>query len=421
MKKMILYFKNLYYKIFYTVKESTIEEIEIIKDNDIDLYNLEVKDNHNYFANNSLVSNCHYIKNSKSTRARIVRNLSKRVQYRFFLSGTPILNKPSELIPQLESLGRFEYFGGFWPFVKKYCGAEETRFGWDYSGATNLKELNVKLKEYCMIRRLKSEVLTELPDKQRIFLPVEIDNRRDYNFAKNDFILWIRNRVETDSSIKEFEQQLKDNENLTSHQRNFLLNTRKKVKVMKTQAAEALLKLEYLKQLTAQGKISRFKEWINNFLESTDEKIIIFSVHKDIQQQIFDYLDKEHIVAHIFSEDSVQERQRNIEMLQNDPKCRIMVASLSAAGVGITLTAANNVLFMEFGWTSAVMDQAEDRTHRISQKNAVNIYYFYGLDTIDEYVLDLINHKREVSNAIMDGAEYNPLDTDLDEILKNFI
>ena len=160
--------------------------------------------------------------------------------------------------------------------------------------------------------------------------------------------------------------------------------------------AEQLVRIEACKQAAARGKLAASKEWIENFLDS-DEKLVVFASHIDIQESLANTFDG---AAHIFGSDDALTRQQNVDRFQTDPECRLIVCSLQAGGVGITLTAASNVAFLEQGWTPAAMDQAEDRLHRIGQKDSVNAWYLLDMNTIDGQIWNLIEEKRNVTEQV---------------------
>lgn len=358
----------------------------------------------------------HFLKNHKSIRTKASKLLASKIKYRFALTGTPLLNKPKELISQLDIIGRLNYFGGFWTFAKRYCGAVEGPFGWDFSGATNLDELNDKMKKICFIRRLKSDVLQELPSKQKTYIPISIDNRKEYDKIEKEFIKWAKNTL---INPAEYAAELKDVKNLTEKQKKILIDAKIKLKLHKIKASEAMIKIEYLKQVVAQGKLNRFKEFIDNVIEQGD-KLVVFASHVKIQRDLYEHY-RQYNATRLFSEDSAEVRQQNIDTFQNDKNCPLIVVSLNAGGVGITLTSASKVAFIEFGWTPAIHDQAEDRCHRIGQKDCVNIYYMYGKDTIDEKIMQIIEDKRAIALNIADGISIEQPNNDYEEILKKFI
>jgi SNF2 family DNA or RNA helicase len=341
------------------------------------------------------------IKNYKAKRTKAAKLLAKGIEYRFCLSGTVILNRPQELISQLQVLGYLSYFGGFWNFAKRYCAAYQAAFGWDMSGASNLEELNIKLRQKCYVRREKEEVLKELPPKQRTDIPIELSNRLDYDKAEFNLIEWLADKSIDDEWLLEIEY-------LDPEEQEELMEERREESRQRTQRAEALVRIEALKQLAAEGKIESVLTWIEDFLES-GEKLVVFATHRDIVKRIAQVFEAPTIMGG----DSVTARQKVIDAFQENDDCRLIVCNTQAAGIGITLTAASNVAFVELGWTPAEHDQAEDRCHRIGQEDSVNAYYFLGQNTIDEEISSLLNEKRIVVDATLKGIEVSQKDLDV--------
>lgn len=341
-----------------------------------------------------ILDESHYAKNPKAKRTEFLLQMTAGIEHIVLLSGTSILSRPIELASQLQILGRLEEFGGWWKFAHRYAGAFRTSFGLDTSGATNLEELNLKLRATCYVRRLKSDVLKELPAKRRSLVSVEIANRSEYDKAAADFIDWLENQAELEDdfldSIAEY----------SADEQKEAIREYRATKAEKAALAEHLVKIEGLKQLSALGKREAAKEWIESFLE-TDQKLVIFAHHKAVVRAIVaDFPGTPQITGDTPSE----ERQKAVDRFQTDPGCRLIVLNIRAGGVGITLTAASNVLFLELDWTPAAHDQAEDRCHRIGQRSSVNAWYLMGSGTIDEDIYELIEAKREVVNATIEGG-----------------
>ena len=321
-----------------------------------------------------IVDECHYVKNRGSDRTKLCRVLASACPYLIPLSGTPIVNRPIEFFPILNMLDPITY-NSYWNFAMEYCGAKKGHAGWDYSGSTNTQELHNRVSKI-MIRRMKSEVLKDLPAKQQSIIPVEIENRKEYEKAKHDFLNW----------LEEMEG---------------------KEKAMRAARALALVKIGKLKRLAAEGKMKFAIQWIKDWLEETDQKLVVFGVHRSVLGQL-----KEVFPSAATIDGSVPtiKRQHEVDRFQTDPKCRLFFGNLRAAGLGLTLTASSSVLFLELGWTPGEHDQAEDRVLRIGQKAAsVNIYYLLGLDTIDERVWELLAAKRDIVSQVLDGKEIPPM------------
>jgi len=159
------------------------------------------------------------------------------------------------------------------------------------------------------------------------------------------------------------------------------------------------VKIEVLKQVTAKGKMAAIKDWIESFVDS-GEKLVVFGWHKTVVDAIADLCKCKQITG----DTSAEARQKAVDEFQNDPEVKVIACNIQAGGVGLTLTAASNVAFLEFGWNPGTMDQAEDRVHRIGQTYPVNIWNLAGINTIDEDIIGLIESKRSVVNATTNGT-----------------
>lgn|GEM_PF-633196 len=313
----------------------------------------------------------HYVKNGASKRTKAAKDIASKVPKSgsvLLLSGTPVTNRPSELVSQLEIMGMLSRFGGKWAFLKRYTAAYHNGFGWDTNGASNLMELNTKLRQNCYIRRTKDEVLKELPEKSRNVIHLELSGKgqKEYFSAENDLVLFLR----------ENGYKSKD-------------------------SSEHMARTQVLKRLAAWAKMDSVEEWIDSFLESCDRKLVVFAHNVDV----VDHLASKYGGLRVSGRDSLEERQHAVDSFQNDPKARVIVLNLQAGGVGITLTSGSDVVFVQMGWTPGEHDQAEDRCHRIGQKNNVQAWYLLASGTIDEDIYYLVDSKRSVVDAVTEGDE----------------
>jgi SWI/SNF-related matrix-associated actin-dependent regulator of chromatin subfamily A-like protein 1 len=176
--------------------------------------------------------------------------------------------------------------------------------------------------------------------------------------------------------------------------------------------AQALVRITQLALIAARGKLDGAREWITSFLE-TGEKLVVFTRHREIGDALLAAFPDAACATGRLDADG---RAAEVERFQTDDACRLIVCSLDAAGVGLTMTAASNVAFVELGWTPAAHDQAEDRVHRIGQEDAVTAWYLIAADTIDERIAAAIEHKRALVRAATDG-EVDEGDTVLAELL----
>lgn len=293
-----------------------------------------------------IVDECHYVKNHKAIRTKALLEIAEGIEVILMLSGTPIVNRPAELLAQLQVLGRLEDLGGFRRFSSRYLR-------WDFKGyGTNLDELQRELRAKCFIRRKKSDVLKELPPKIRTVVDVELENRGVYDLAAQNC----------------------ENE---------------------------IAAIQLFRHEAARQKIKAVEEWVREFLES-GEKLVLFAVHIDIQKAL---IGKFPGCATILGEEAVSARQASVDRFQTDKECQLIICSLKAAGVGLTLTAASNVAFVEQGWTPADMEQAEDRCHRIGQLDSVTAWYLLAKNTIDTEMAELIEEKRKAISGATDSEK----------------
>ncbi len=311
-----------------------------------------------------VVDESHYVKNPQAKRTHAVRRLAASVSadgLRLALTGTPVMNHAEELIAQLRVLGRLEDFGS---------GA---RFARQFQGELSEERLHWHLRRRCFVRRLKSEVLPQLPAKRQVILPVALDNEPEYRLAEKDVIAWLR------------EQPLDLSE----------LNAR----IAATLRAQRLAQLTTLQRLAARGKLHAALAWIHDFLAS-GEPLVVFARHIEVQQAVVQRFPH---ALHLLGSDTQQAREDAVAAFQRPNGPPLIVAATRVGAQGITLTRASNVAFLELEWTPALHDQAEDRCHRIGQRDAVTAWYLLAADTIDETMARLIAHKRGIVAAVTDG------------------
>lgn len=298
----------------------------------------------------------HRVKDIKTQTTKFVKGISVGKEYVYLLTGTPVVNKPNDLISQLGILDRMNDFGGYKNFVSSYC-----------DNSDRYHELNYLLKKNCFYRREKADVLKELPPKMRQIVLCDITTRKEYNDAL----------VDLEDYLKRYRQATD-------------------VQIQKSMKGEIMVRIGILKNISARGKIKDAIEYISDVIDS-GEKLILFTHLREVQDMI-----KKSFPAAvtILGDDDTATRQANVDRFQKDPKVQLIICSIKAAGVGITLTASSRVAFLELPWHPADCEQCEDRAHRIGQVDSVSCVYLLGKDTIDEHIYDIIDKKRSVSNAI---------------------
>ena len=327
------------------------------------LRDVEFRNSINLFKS-VIIDESHRCKSASTQQAKFCKGICTGKEWIIELTGTPVVNRPKDLIPQLAILNRMEDFGGYKPFVNRYCSGQRE--------ASNLKELNFNLWKYCMFRREKSLVLTDLPDKIRQVNTCEITNRKEYVDAERDLIMYLQKYKDADDE-----------------------------KIEKALRGEVMVRINILRQISARGKVRDVIEFVKDFREN-GKKIILFCSLHEVVDQLKRYFPT---AVSVTGRDSQDVKQRAVDAFQNNPKTDITISSIKAAGVGLTLTASSNVAFVEFPWTYADCCQCEDRAHRIGQKDSVTCYYFLGRRTIDEKVYRIIQEKKNIANAVTGSTE----------------
>lgn len=323
-----------------------------------------------------IIDESHKCKSGKTQQGKFVEGICKGKRFVLALTGTPVVNNNTDLIQQLKILGRLEDFGGYSRFVERYCDGPKQ--------ASNVKELNWRLWNCCFFRREKSKVLTQLPDKTRQYLQIDITNMKEYQNAESDIVKY-----------------LKQYKNASDAQ------------VQRSMNGAVMVKMGLLKQISARGKIKAVSEFIHDVIDG-GEKLIVFGYLKEVIAE----LKKEFPNAvTVTGSDNISQKQFAVDSFQNNPDCKLIILNYKSGGTGLTLTASSRVAFIEFPWTFSDCEQAEDRAHRNGQKNNVNCYYFLGKDTIDKYMYDVIQTKKNIANGVTgtdDQVEENMVNLAMD-------
>lgn len=310
-----------------------------------------------------IVDECHRCKEKSTKWSKYLERICQNKEYIFMLTGTPMVTRTKDLVQQLRIMGRLEDFGGARKFIARYGGKNVS--------PVMLSELNYRLWQTCYFRRDKSLVLKELPDMIRQYRIIEITNRKEYESAENDLRGYLQEYTQCDDE-----------------------------KIKAAIRSEAIVKIGVLRRLSAEGKMEEAISFIKDILDA-GQKLIVFAAHKSVVAKIKKSF---RDAVTVTGDDNQDQKQKSVDKFQNDPECRLIVLNIKSGGVGITLTAASNVLFVEFPWTAADCDQCECRAYRNGQKNVVNCTYLLGQDTFDEDMYDIINRERGES-ALVTGSK----------------
>ena len=333
-----------------------------------------------------IIDESHRVKDPAAQQTIFTKGLATGKEYVILLSGTPVVNRPEDLVAQLSIMGRLQEFGGTARFKADYCTDSKDK---DVKPRVPLSVLSDTLYANCMIRREKAKVLPQLPDKTRTDLYVDVSNKDEYCLAANDLAEYLRQYREcTDWEI------------------------RRKMRM------KALVRFMTLRQLATLGKVAQAADFIRTFLASGKKLIVFCSLHEvvDALREAFPG------AVTVTGRDSAAAKQSAVDAFQNSPETRLIICSVKAAGVGLTLTAASDVAFVELPWTYADCCQCEDRAHRIGQKDNVACYYLLGRGTIDGAIHSLIHKKKSVAAEIMSSDDEIPTDEIyFDELMRSFL
>lgn len=355
-----------------------------------------------------ITDECHYFKSNDAQRTHAVMKF-KNVPHCICISGTPIENRPAEIYNAWKLLSPTDCPSLF-HFRLRYCDAKLTKWGWEYKGASNMKELHEILTSTIMIRRKKREVLNDLPEVTNVYLPVEIDNQEDYDMVEDDLIQFVRNYAANkfDQQMKPLKRQLKKmNIDIDEMRENFV-----EEKAMRVGNAAILAQVEYLKQVTAQGKLKQTIEWIADFLES-GQKLVVFARHKEIVDAFMSKFKK--CALKIDGSAPPKDRQTAIDNFTNNDNIQLFIIS-EAAAEGVNLQIASYMLVYEYPWTPGKLDQIKARVDRMGAKHPITIYFSVGVNTVDEKIVKLLDGKRKVIDAVIDGK-----DTEVGSLLTELI
>ncbi|KAI5618620.1 SWI/SNF-related matrix-associated actin-dependent regulator of chromatin subfamily A-like protein 1 [Silurus asotus] len=310
-----------------------------------------------------IMDESHFLKNIKTARCKAALPLLKAAKRVILLSGTPAMSRPAELYTQILAV-RPTLFPRFHDFGVRYCDAKQLPWGWDYSGSSNLAELKLLLAECLMLRRLKPDVLSQLPAKQRKVVTVTTDGINS------------RTKAALSAAAKELAKECHN----------------------KKQEKDALL---VFFNHTAEAKIKAILEYISDMLECGREKFLVFAHHRRVLDSITKELTDKGI-SHIRIDGSTPsaERQQLCEKFQFSEQSCVAVLSITAANMGITLHTADLVVFAELFWNPGILIQAEDRVHRIGQTRCVDIHYLVAKGTADDYLWPMIQEKMNVLEQV---------------------
>lgn len=328
-----------------------------------------------------ILDEAHMVSNAQAQRTKIINNFVKDIKRVWLLTGTPMTSRPMNYYNLLHII-ESPVAQNWKAYAIRYCQGYQFNAGgrkvWNVSGASNLEELRERTSGQ-ILRRLKEEVL-DLPDK--IISPVYLRIvSQEYKNLMGEYREWYKNNSEESSSL-----------------------------------TVQFSKLMQIRKLIANEKVSQTIEFAENILDQ-GKKVIIFTNFTDTLQSIYQHFGKSAVYLDGSCSNSV--RQQAVDRFQTDDKIKVFVGNLKAAGVGLTLTAAEVVIMNDLSFVPAEHSQAEDRAYRFGQKSNVLVYYPIFENTIEKTIYDVLNKKKRIISTVLGDNQQNEIGDIVEEILNS--
>jgi len=310
-----------------------------------------------------VIDEAHYVSNAQAQRTKIIMDVTKDIKKLWLLTGTPMTSRPMNYYNILKLIDS-PVSQNWQAYAIRYCGGYQFRVGgkkiWNVTGASNLEELRERTSRQ-ILRRLKTDVL-DLPEK--IMTPVYLRLKsRLYEGLMGEYFDWYNNRQEESKSL-----------------------------------SVQFTKLMKVRQVIAEEKIATTIELAENIIEQ-GKKVIIFSNFTDPIKKIHEHFGKKSV--YLDGSTSKPARQDAVDKFQESDKIQVFCGNIKAAGVGLTLTAAEAVIMNDLSFVPAEHAQAEDRAYRYGQKNNVSVFYPLFENTIEGVIYDILSHKKQIIGTVM--------------------
>ena len=328
-----------------------------------------------------ILDEAHMVSNAQAQRTKIINNFVKDIKRVWLLTGTPMTSRPMNYYNLLHII-ESPVAQNWKAYAIRYCQGYQFNAGgrkvWNVTGASNLEELRERTSGQ-ILRRLKEEVL-DLPDK--IISPVYLRIvSQEYKNLMGEYREWYKNNSEESSSL-----------------------------------TVQFSKLMQVRKLIANEKVSQTIEFAENIIDQ-GKKVIIFTNFTDTLQSIYQHFGKSAVYLDGSCSNSV--RQQAVDRFQTDDKIKVFVGNLKAAGVGLTLTAAEVVIMNDLSFVPAEHSQAEDRAYRFGQKSNVLVYYPIFENTIEKTIYDVLNKKKRIISTVLGDNQQNEIGDTVEEILNS--
>ena len=330
-----------------------------------------------------ILDEAHLIKNPKAIRSKMVNDLAKYIPNILLLTGTPISNRPMDFYSLLK-LCESPVTQDWRYYAVRYCDAKsfkkrtnygKTRQVWITDGASNLDELHQRTKP--ILLRMRKDDVIDLPDKIISTKYYEVENKSEYETVFEEYMEWMK---EEGRSLG---------------------------------FARQLVELTVLRKYVAYEKIAHTLELAQNAVEE-GKKVIIFTNFTAVIERLMEEFGNEAVM--LYGQMTQKQRQVSIDSFQQNPKIKVFIGNIKAAGVGLTLTEGEVVIFNDLSWVPSEHSQAEDRAHRIGQDKKVNVLYPILVDTVDEIIYNVLQRKQLISDTILGEVS----EGDIKEALKGY-
>lgn len=323
-----------------------------------------------------VIDEIHFLKSEKAMRTRMTKKITKPIAHIWGLTGTLTQNRPLELVQPYQILRRFvEIFGGTLEFKFRYCDAKKTMYGFDASGFSNLEELHELLRMAGYVRRQKRDVLTELPPVIEQIVDTPISNAREYHHAEDDLLNYLETiDVEKASSAAN---------------------------------APHLVMLNTLRTLSIVGKMAFIKSYIQEWLESNeDRQLAVFGVHREPLQELADYFKAPVIQGGV----SIENKQKIVDAFAAR-KHRLLFANIQSAGTGTDglQTHCSDMIYIELPDRSTDVEQTNARLERMGQTSTITVTYLLSPETIDVEMKETLDGKKMLTDIVNAGHSENEL------------
>lgn len=372
---------------------------KISKGANINIINYEMLKKHNKAIKSRIwdlliIDEAHNLRNETAQRTQYAFGNDKRgrgkkypikAKSKLFLTGTPIENRVTDLYPLLKAL-EVPFVDDFKSFASRYTNPSFNGFGYVYKGGRNLEELQLKLRETVMVRRSKEEVLKELPAKRRQIIKLSTEGISCIKEDKAKLGVYLKQKKKLEEKIERLSPDEKAYAKAVSELNKFEFTS--------------MGELAGIRHQTALAKLPQVIEHCKDMLEETD-KIIVFAHHVDVIKKLQEALKGFNPII-LYGDVKNEDRQGLVKKFQTNPKHRVFIGGLKAAKEGITLTAANIVIFAELDWSPSTLRQAEDRAHRIGQRDFVLIHHLVVDGSIDAMIAQNVLEKQENIDKALD-------------------